>query len=124
MVRLRCARTATTDTIHMRAHLTGTTALAGSPAGFLSERVRGSTAGSVADSAAVALIEASAIADSIADSATVDSPDVVRLAADSGEERHAVVAFTAAAASTVAVVRTAEADRMAEAVTAADTGKI
>jgi hypothetical protein len=60
----------------------------------------------------VDLIEASATVDS----ATVDSQDAVRLAADSTAD-HAVVAFTVGAASTVAVVR------MAVAVTAADTGK-
>lgn len=123
MVRLRCARTATTDIIRMRARLTGTTALIGSLVESLSGQVRGSAAGSDAD--LIVALEAVAL---IADSAGVDSRDAVsrdvdRLAEDSGAERHAVVAFTVAEVRTVAVVRTVVAVRTAEAATA-DTGKI
>ena len=117
------ALTATTATTRMRAHRMATTVLIGSPAASLSERVRGSEADSDAVSADADLIADSADADLMAvDSAGAVSQDADRLAVDSAGD-HAEAAFTAEAASTVAVrtvaaVSTAVAD-MAE----ADTGK-
>ena len=125
----------------MHARLTGTTALAGSMAGCLSERARGSAAASmdVPDSdgggqgsdGAVGLDSVDDL-DSAADRDLVaerESAYVDRLVLDSAADCHAEVAFIPAAASMAAVVHTAEAASTVEAVrmvaaTAADTGKI
>jgi hypothetical protein len=104
----------------------GITGLAGSTAGSLSELVRGSAAaldsGRDLDLGDLDLVVADLTA-GVGLMAAV-SRDVERLAVDSAAERHEVVAFTAEAASMVAVaVSMVEAVRTVEAVTAADTGK-
>jgi hypothetical protein len=139
----RYARTATTDIIRMRAHLTGTTVLAGSTAACLSEQVRGSAAGldSGRDSDLGDLdLDGPDSVDDLDSAGVPDSADgldlvagreseyVDRLVRDSTAECHTVVAFIPAAAS-MAAVRMAEVHRTAEAVrmvaaTAAGTGKI
>jgi hypothetical protein len=137
MVR-RYARTATTDIIRMRAHLTGTTGLVGLTAGCSSERVRGSAAaldsGRDSDLGDLDLGGRDSVDDlaSAGVPGSADGQDLVagreseyvdRLVLDSAAEWHAEVTLTPAAASMAAVVRTAEAVRMVAA-TAADTGKI
>jgi hypothetical protein len=137
------ARMATTDIIRMRARLTGTTGLAGSTAGCLSERVRGSAAGldsgRDSDSGGRDLVDLGSVddRDSAADQDLAvgrESAYVDRLAVASTGMSHVVVTSTAAdrvaaVVSTAVVVRTVEVVRMAVAVrtaeaTGADTGKI
>jgi len=133
----RYARTATTDIIRMRARLTGTTVLAGSMAGCLSEQVRGSAAaldsGRDSDSGDLDLggRDSADDLDSVGVPGSADGQDLVvgreseyvdRLVQDSAAEWHAEVALTPAAASMAEAVHTAEAVRMVAA-TAADTGK-
>jgi hypothetical protein len=110
----------------MHARLTATTVQAGSTVESLSELVLGSAVGldSGRDSDSGDLdLGGPDLADDLDSAAGRDlvvgreSADADRLAVDSEAEQHAVVVFTAEVASTVAVVRTAEA------VTAADTGK-
>lgn len=121
------------DIIRMRARLTGTTALAGSTAGCLSEQARGSAvaldSGRGLDGAGLGSVDD---LDSAGVPGSADGRDLVagresayvdRLVLDSTAECHAEVAFIPAAASIAAVVRTAEAVHMVAA-TAADTGKI
>jgi hypothetical protein len=122
----------------MRARPTGTTVLAGSMAGCLSEQVRGSAAaldsGRDSDLGDLDLggRDSADDLDSVGVPGSADGQDLVvgreseyvdRLVLDSAAEWHAEVALIPAGASMAAVVRTAEAVRMVAA-TAADTGKI
>ena len=134
----RYARTATTDIIRMRARLTDTTGLVGSTAGCLSEQVRGSAAaldsGRDSDLGDLDLGGRDSVddLDSVGVPVSADGQDLAagresayvdQLVLDSTAECHTEVAFSPAAASTAAVVRTAEAVRMVAAMAVA-TGKV
>ena len=129
---LPSARMATTDIIRMRARLTGTTGLAGSTAGCLSELVRGSTVGldSGRDSDADLIAGSVDVPDSAAGPDLVagrESAYVDRQAVDFTGTFHVEVISTAAdrmaaVVSTAAADRTVVVDRMAVD-TGADTGK-